>query len=76
MADNVGTKKGEVRCRNCGYEWYPDPRKWRNGSSPNGFKMLFCPYCAVKNRLDKAKMHEIIARAEVIAELRHIGRRA
>lgn len=71
---NDGARKGEVICRNCDYRWYPDPRLWRNFSMSNGEKVLCCPMCAVKNSIDKAKLHEIVNRTEVIMEMRKLGR--
>ena len=72
--DNIS--KGEVVCRNCGYRWYPDPRRWRNLSMSNGEKVLCCPMCVVKNSIDEEKLREIVARTEVIVEMRKIGWRA
>jgi hypothetical protein len=40
----------------------------------NGEKVLCCPMCAVKNSIDKAKLHEIVNRTEVIMEMRKLGR--
>lgn len=73
IAHNDGAEKGQVICRMCGYAWYPDPRKWKNLHSPNGYKLLYCPYCAVKNRIDKDKLREIVVRTETIVEMRKIG---
>jgi hypothetical protein len=36
--------------------------------------MLYCPYCAVKNRIDTTKLQEIVNRTEFLVRLRTVGR--
>lgn len=71
---NDGSEEGEVVCRNCDYRWFPDASRWRNISLSNGGKVLYCPACAVKNRIDKRKLSEIVKHTELVQELRKIGR--
>ena len=72
--DQSNGSEGEVVCRNCDYRWFPDASRWRNISLSNGGKVLYCPACAVKNRVDKRKLSEIVKHTELVQELRKIGR--
>jgi hypothetical protein len=65
-----GSKYGQVICHNCGYEWYPNARLWRNISMSNGGKVLYCPACAVKNKLTKDKLREVIKRSALLKSMR------
>jgi hypothetical protein len=69
-----GSQFGEVTCRNCDYRWFPDATRWRNVSLSNGDKVLYCPACAVKNRVSKEKLKQIIAHTDTMGEMRKIGR--
>jgi late competence protein required for DNA uptake (superfamily II DNA/RNA helicase) len=70
---NNGAKNGQVICRNCGYEWYPDARLWRNLSTSNGVKVVYCPACAVRNRLSKEKLLEVFKRSDLLKRMREFA---
>jgi Zn finger protein HypA/HybF involved in hydrogenase expression len=52
-----------LSCRKCGYQWRPDPSKWRNNLSLDGdtHKMLKCPSCGTTNVIPAKWLKEIVA---------------
>jgi len=57
-------EKPAVRCRNCGYVWTPDARRWRNVNHAmiygKPMKTIHCPACGVRIYLRIETAKEII----------------
>ena len=61
----VSIKKFKINCKNCGYSWKPEPRKWKNNAPSRGSRILHCPACGSKNKLTGSDI------GVILEELRH-----
>ena len=53
-----------IKCRNCGYTWTPNPKRWRNTVEidylGNPVKVLYCPNCTTRNYMSREDVKELL----------------